>query len=221
MPVDQNYWPHIGCIFVHIPKTGGTSVTALLAEIDAAMRNRGAEPKFAIPSDPLSHKHMKGAELRALDPEAWERAFTFCAVRNPFEQIVSSYEWWRQRASDFPFLRKIAEIMFRSVRDFEGFVKHPLGSGFLNEAEGNPEDWFLDKDGKEIVDFILRAERIEELFDRLAERGIAVPRGLVVPRLNTSEHAHYSSYYTAAARELVTARFRTTIDRFGYEFETK
>ena len=26
-----NYFPHIGCIFIHIPKTAGTSVSAALA----------------------------------------------------------------------------------------------------------------------------------------------------------------------------------------------
>jgi hypothetical protein len=37
---------------------------------------------------------------------------------------------------------------------------------------------------------------------------------------NTSEHRHYSTYYTPELAELVALRDRPLIERFGYRFET-
>ena len=42
---------------------------------------------------------------------------------------------------------------------------------------------------------------------------------LDLDKKNTSEHRHYSTYYTPELAELVSVRDRPLIERFGYAFE--
>ena len=59
--------------FVHIQKTGGTSIRVALG----------------LPKVPPG-KHWSAARHRAaLGREEWERRFTFAFVRNPWDRLVS------------------------------------------------------------------------------------------------------------------------------------
>src|SRR5882757_7774779 len=107
----KNYFPHIGCIFIHVPRTGGTSVSNLLARVDTYLKNKGVNPRFSVPRR-LHDKHTKGlAYAETLERDIWENSFKFCAVRNPFDLVVSHYNWWLQKASRFPMFQKQAELV--------------------------------------------------------------------------------------------------------------
>lgn len=73
-------------IFVHINKTGGTSIKhamkPVLSEIDINNLGKG--------------KHVSAKELRERFPEEWESYFTFGFTRNPWDRTVSKYFFWKQ-----------------------------------------------------------------------------------------------------------------------------
>ncbi len=63
-------------IFIHIPRTGGTSIEAALG--------------FQLGND---EKHLTAKDLqRRVGEAAWKNAFVFSFVRNPWDRIISLYQ---------------------------------------------------------------------------------------------------------------------------------
>lgn len=62
-------------VFIHIPRTGGTSIEASLG---IQMGN--------------DDKHLSASEIRAqLGEQNWQKSFVFSFVRNPWDRMVSLY----------------------------------------------------------------------------------------------------------------------------------
>lgn len=79
-------------IFLHIPRTGGTSVETLL---------RGGD----LWRDRPDEKHLSASEARRLyGADAWDRYFTFTFVRNPWDRMVSL--WKSRYYAQAPTLRE-------------------------------------------------------------------------------------------------------------------
>ena len=59
------------CIFIHIPKTGGTS-------IEYFFKKKGGQRKHALPR-----------KIKKEFPSKWENYYKFAFVRNPWDRFVS------------------------------------------------------------------------------------------------------------------------------------
>lgn len=77
--------------FVHIPKTGGTSVITAFAKLKMLSLNLTARDHHS----PARVQRVVCAS-RTLHPCHWEGAVTFAVVRNPFTLIVSMFFWMAQ-----------------------------------------------------------------------------------------------------------------------------
>ena len=66
------------CIFLHIPRTGGSSVEYCIYKKDWENVN-------------LETKHITPDMAKKLYPEYWSKYFKFSFVRNPFDWLVSLY----------------------------------------------------------------------------------------------------------------------------------
>jgi hypothetical protein len=215
---------HLGAIFVHIPKTAGTSVHAVLGAAvltaSAIETRRRVIESFGPDSSALDRglypKHGKAAELRRLiGPNIWESAYKFTLVRNPWATMVSSYFWWLQKAPQYPFLAQRAELV-KAMGGFRPFLFSELGRTMINELPGTMSDWFTE-DGCDIVNFVGRVETIDfDIQTALSQMGATCPHA--VPHLNRTERAHYRDYYDAETSAMVASRFVDIIDRFKYQF---
>jgi len=224
LPPIESVKYHLGTIFVHIPKTAGTSVDRVLAE--ATLTPSAIEARrlviesfvrsaFALYQGIYS-KHIKAAELRALvGADIWARAYKFALVRNPWATMVSSYFWWLQKAPRFPFLAERAELV-KAMGGFRPFLRSELGSTMINELPGTMSDWFMEE-GRDIVDFVGQVETIDRDMQAILFQ-MGATCGSRVPHLNQTEHAHYRDYYDVETRGLVARRFADVIDRFKYHF---
>jgi Sulfotransferase family len=219
-PTFKNIFPHLGAIFIHIPKTAGTSIHDLFSRIPA--RECSVDParraELASVDRKGLTKHSKATEyVDRLGSESWASAFTFTFVRNPWDMMVSSYVWWLQGAPAHPHLRPLAAEVAQ-LADFGAFLRHRLGQSCINEFVGDPRDWFM-ADGADLVGFVGRYEELTDDIARICDRlGIERTRRPEPPRLNESRRRPYQDYYTGEARALVAQRFRYEIDRFGYTF---
>jgi hypothetical protein len=194
------------CIFVHIPKTGGDSIHEALASL----------PRKTDVIAPRLPKHAKAFEVRdVLGDAVWKDYFSFAFVRNPWDQMVSSYHWWLQKAPVYAKLRDPDVCRVRRMQSFAEFLDSGYGRTMINEMPGNTFDW-ISQDGQIIVDFVGRFEHFGRDWLTVCDRlGISPP---ALPHVNSTRRQPYREYYTDETRAIVEQRFRKIIETFGYEF---
>lgn len=222
-------------VFVHIPKTAGTSVEeALLPFTEGASGGKQAvliSRNWNPFKGPPWLQHLTASEYVSrgfVDSLDGFRTFSF--VRNPWARLVSEYNSkgpsWRMRLLNIPWT-------------FENFVLKCLPQwwednyfrGHDNFRHILPQYRFLTNDNNTvIVDHILRMENLEvgfqQVTDQLGLPGVLLPHERRSPnrspldgsRLLTSS-CHYSEYYTPETKRFVEEFYKKDIELLGYEFE--
>jgi len=192
-------------IFVHIPKTGGTSV-------EVTMNGRG-EPE---PTKHLTIQQLKDHAVQHLTHD-WNDYHKFTIVRNPWDCMVS---WWKWRSTICKRLTPEEYIAADTPESFKTFI-----TSFPDLVPGNPHipggrtymDYIAIDDEIE-VDTILRFENLQSDWSRLVEK-LKLPYNKKLPYVNKTQRRHYSCYYDEFTIDLVNKKFHKEIDIFNYEFE--
>ena len=205
-------------IFVHIPKTGGTSLA--LALEGRAMKDDimlGDTPKALkrrrrmkdVQSRGRLWKHSTLSDIEGLlSPEQIAQMFVFTLVRNPWDRMVSYYHWLREQSFDHDAVRKAKAL------DFSGFLNDPeIGQSFLANPYGQ---YVTNSAGVTQRALFIRLEHFEEdaapLWQHLGFQ-------LQLPRENTSERARdYRSYYSDADSQRLATICLKDIENFNYRF---
>jgi len=205
-------------VFVHIPKTGGTSLASALEE--RAMRDdiligdtpKAKRRKHRLEGIKTSGRLWKHAGLRDIDglisAEELKGMFAFTLVRNPWDRVASYYHWLRTQRFDHP------AVQLAKGLNFNEFVQHEtIARGFETAPACS---YMTTVAGVEQCAAYIRLEAFEEdavpLFDHL---GFSIS----LPHLNRSSRAaDYRSYYDDATRRAVAAWCASDIARFGYRF---
>ena len=203
-------------LFIHIPKTGGTSMA--LALEGRAMKDDvmlGDTPKAVkrrrrlkgVQAAGRLWKHSTLADLAGLAPrDALDRLFIFTLVRNPWDRVGSYYRWLRTQRFDHP------AVHVAQGHDFAGFLEHPDIAASL---QANPAARYVtDAQGQMRGRLFIRLEHFEAdaapLFEHL---GFA----LELPHLNATE-AGSAALYTQETAARVAELCAEDIARFGYAF---
>lgn len=205
----------IRVLFVHIPKTGGSSVSRWLGEA-------GAEA-FRIPTRtvlPCPPQHFHADLLSALFPGPGWFDYAFAITRHPEARMVSEYVW---RKSGGRKLRLWGGLRRQAVtevspetrsRDFSRWLRQNLRA-----VERNP--YHLSNHLRPQVEFtalpeleIFRFEDgMEPIFARLSEvTGLAAPRDL--PREKATGGLEVPLH--AGDRARIETQYARDYDRFGY-----
>ncbi len=202
-------------VFVHIAKTGGQSIKqALLPYRELGKKTRVARlmSKLPLRRDPAElhyPPHVSAQWLRRrIGAERFDKAFKFAIVRNPFDRLVSSYEYIRQ--SDWHHAHEAAKRM-----GFKEFLKYQKRR---NLSYFRPQLYYLsDSHGKLMVDKIYRFEEFGGVLEDVCAR-IGIPKPESVPHKNSSKRASLASYYDEETIEMVRRNFGADLKAFGYEF---
>ena len=212
-------------LFVHVQKTGGSTISGLLYRNIADLKLYRAKHGFAADG--------------IYELPGWEDLYKFAFVRNPWDRLVSWYTMindasrirWYQTITNKTRKKHYNQFrnnpLWRYVRensnDFSSFIRNCTGEIAVEQGSRysfafNQLDYVSDRDGNTLVDFLGRFESFDkDLAVVLNNLDIASE---VIPRKNVSKHDHYSNYYNAETRELIRDRFKKDIDFFGYEFES-
>ena len=178
-------------IFVHITRTGGTSIEVALA---------GQDWWCISPHT----KHLSARQIRSqLGEEKWNSYLKFSVVRNPWDRVVSMFAtgWWMgdDRQSD-------AEAEFEYFIENLAPHQNELYSSLMYSEIIN-----------EKIDVIIRYEALQKGFDKVCEL-IGKPP-MILGREESRERLHYSLYYNETTRRKVAERFKKDIENHQYVFE--
>ncbi len=197
------------CLSVHIPKAAGNSI------------NRA----FGVSWE--NHKDL--ARYRAeLPTEVFAGYFKFAVVRNPWERLLSDYNYQlrKSRPDDSRLLLRDPEGRRREFTEWAALAMGRDGScepsswgGEVSAGIGrfSPQVDWISVEGRVAVDFVARLETIDLDFERIrAATGLAQRH---LPRRNARFHLHYSWYYDDVTRARVARHYASDIAEFGYRFE--
>ncbi|WP_299784767.1 sulfotransferase family 2 domain-containing protein [uncultured Marivita sp.] len=205
-------------IFVHIPKTGGTSLALalearahrddiLIGDTPKAIKRRGRVKKLSAKS--RLWKHSTLADLDGvLSPSDLDGMFIFTLVRNPWDRVVSYYHWLRAQNFDH------AAVELAKTHDFSGFVLHPDTQASLR---ANPYARYVtDAAGAERASAFVR---LEDLAEDLAPVEAHLGFRLDMPHANASDRPkEYRTAYDDRTAEAVAEMCAEDIARFSYHF---
>ena len=203
-------------IFIHVAKSAGTSMYQALLPY-ARQPLGGQWRKQLALLGPINRVgglylqndfriHVAAAEVRRCLPrEVYARAFKFAFVRNPWDRLVSFYAF---------LCREKTHRHHQFVSGLGSFEKYLRWD--LKRRRTNQYPYITDRRGNLLVDFIGRFENMEEDFTKVC-RQLSLKADL--PRVNTTTHRDYRTYYTPETRELVAQHCRRDIELFGYTFD--
>jgi hypothetical protein len=186
-------------VFVHVPKTGGEFVRAIIERhFDVSWRSADAGLSYHAPYSALP------GEYRELP------AFSF--VRNPWDCYVSIWAFLARREGPSPMRQAAAKGFPFFLEALQRRIS--TGGGYAARIDRMTP-------GTEVLRYeALRHELIRFLVEHEIEHPPDVRTAITeAPRINRSDHRPYQSYYDEHTRQLVATECADMIERFGYEFD--
>ena len=181
-------------VFIHIPKTAGTSMTKIFGE--------------------AFQKHNTAKEvIDIIGKEKWNEVYKFSVVRNPWDKVHS---WYKFRVKLNQSKMRTRPISFKDwVACTYGEPKDPYyyyrAKNFMPQV-----DWLKDDRGVIDLDRIIRFENLQEGFNKVAEEvGISAQ----LPHINKTRETDYRDFYDRETKEIIAKWFREDIETFDYSFD--
>jgi hypothetical protein len=163
------------CIFVHIPKAAGMSVSKALF---------GCEVGLKTVSD-----------YQRIFAEDFWKYFKFTVVRNPFTRVVSAYEFLKRGGHPaWPDDQRYCEEVLSEYSGFDDFVLEELGRAAEKQVHFRPQANFLTLDGELAVNYVAKLETLETDFEVICER-LDVERELLHKNETGDDRPSLTSYY--------------------------
>ena len=213
-------------LFVHIAKTGGSSVRAALS------RSRWQEPYY-IPQM-ICHRisHLTGHKLGVKLPRHapviaaehmlkgphFDSLFKFAFVRNPWDRLVSAYCHFQREQKSL-----LRENNIRSMPDFTEWI---LGDSidyrgeageFIRSIRRTQFEHLINLHHQIVVDFIGRYERLAADFELLCKK-LELPHVPLPHKRNSKRSSSYVQQYDVLSRDRVAEFYHRDVETFGYGF---
>lgn len=206
-------------IFVHIPKTGGTSLAAALE--DRAMADdiligdtpKAQKRKRRLKGVTSAGRLWKHSTLRDIDglvtPAFVQSAFIFALVRNPWDRMVSYYHWLQAQTFDHP------AVGLAQTLGFSAFLRHPVTASGLQAQPYT--SYVTDPTGQVRAAAFVRLEHLEQDLRPVEEH---LGFKLNLPHLNASERAGpYQDHYNDSDSSYLAQICASDVESFGYSFK--
>lgn len=235
------------CIFVHIPRVGGTSIELALTGLDwwnafhipgvliAKVLNEG-ETNIVLNEHnealkklmDFQPKHMSVEETCLIHSEFWRGYYKFAFVRNPWDRLVSIYKNLEGilegcKLQDTSW-QKLVITCYKERGYINDYYEMVRFSRFVHRFR--PMPW--ETKHKLQVGFLQECEGYEKLdfigrFESLEKDFDLVCNKIDFPSVklqkeNPSNHGPYKDYYDAETCDFVAQEYAEDIKAFNYEF---
>lgn len=201
----------LNCIFVHVPKTGGTSIEDVLwpGERTEAQLWRGMIDRYHNKYQTGGLQHLLATQIREeVGAQRFGECYRFSFVRNPWERAVSQYAYMLQK---------------KYLRDFVGMKEDDDFPRYLSLIQERRHvqwmaqvDFLFDQSGECLVNFVGRFERLREdaavVFEKV---GVSCAE---LPHSRASTHRRYTEYYDPETKRIIEHFYGADIERFAYKF---
>ena len=193
-------------IFVHIPKTAGSSLEHRLGGFPDEKYYTTYDHNRGIPLQHLTASEIK----KELGKTKFDEKYKFTIIRNPFSKCISEYFWWIRFHTN--------HISFKDwvVKEHSDLLNIPQKRPILQKHNIEQYKFIYDTDNNILVDFVGRFENLQEDFNIICDK-IGIPQQ-ELPHQNKSKHKHYTEYYDDETRSIVAERYAKDIEYFGYDF---
>ena len=202
-------------LFIHIPKTAGTSITEVLSSYSIP-KNKNLVRKFSsylpIKEDfdkAYFRAHPKAISIyKKIGKKEFDKFFKFAVVRNPYDHAVSYYHFLKKNPSS----RRHSEAKKWTFEDAVSYLERKNKILPINQTS-----WLVNERGEFIVDKILFFENIateiEKLFNFLKVDTSTIPHS------NSTKRDMFNTYYNEELKSRVKSLYARDFDHFGYCFE--
>jgi len=201
-------------IFVHIPKTAGTSITSALCAVPGNNVNWVTWSKHERLSDFYCNLNKRRTIIDRITCRQPDNYFSFAFVRNPWDRMASLYRYLVEK-------RPRPEIA--SISSFKDFLQQAINGEpwIIGLHSLRPQiDYFTLEDNLMKLDFLGHYEYLQEDFNSVIKS-----LGLVIklPERNVSSNrlGDYKVEYDEDMVEMVATLFAEEIAYFGYTFDER
>jgi hypothetical protein len=190
------------CIFVHIPRTAGSSIEKMICGKDW----------WSIDA---KTKHITASTSKEIYSEYWDDYFKFAFVRNPWSRAASLSLWPNHYGSSIKDgkidLREYAKkhhplnIDYRSIeKNKEIKVKFPKGGVYLNTLG-------------EDLDFIGKFENLKSDISYIKEK-LKIKTKMPHVQKGSFNTKDYRKLFSDDSKRIIQECHELDVQKFGYEF---
>lgn len=212
-------------LFIHIAKTGGTSISKHFGDRDGVYHNHIPKEYLVKEAPSIIRVHRSASYIKNLMGSHYDEFNSFAVVRNPYARMVSLWSFVKEKQ-----LRKISkskkkvkknklkaskEIVFQKEYekiynfDFKEFVKYYIERDYIPEGIRIRQTDNLFENGNLIVNNIIKFENLNEDFFNIFNEKLPVK--------NKGRYKKkYYEYYDDEVKSIVKNFFYDDFENFGY-----
>lgn len=198
------------CIFIHIPRTGGTSIESALC---------GQDWWQIAPAE----KHLIASQARAVYAEYWDSYFKFSFVRHPFTRFASMAKY-----PEMFFGERLKRVTSQSIDSYRRRYGAPVTIEYdwrffgREDVEGpwHESGTIYANSLDEELDFIGRFETLAEDFRMVCKHLQTRPPVLPAVESSNRTHAENDDVLTQEARTAIQCLWWKDFVRFGYSMRS-
>lgn len=207
-------------VFVHVPKTAGTNVRQQLTQsLDMVFLNVLWKYQKVIKSGSVTPEHLYWialVEAQRISPDFHNRAWKFSIARNPYDRIVSAYNFLLENGKvnqGFDeFLDMASDLSLQEQKN--NGPKSKVPTAFL------PQHFFItDRFGSVFLDDIFYLEKLSDLDEELHKRfDVNTNISTSVVKASRKEMTKQKLLGNQTQRSKVEKLYERDFEILGYDF---
>jgi len=191
-------------IFVHIPKTGGSSIELILNPYLDDKVIKEDDKHINIKTNfknnlGVNYKHATATELKLIyGDDIFNNYHKFTVIRHPYDRLLSLHFWVYNSWN----LNKFKKGLSTSITSDDIKTNRHIG----------PLSYFIeDSNGDLLIDRIIKFDNLNNEFNELC-KDFGISEQLI--HLNKTKHMNHSKYYDKEIYDMIDSAYQDEIDKY-------